>query len=73
MSDFVLPMSAKLVLSSLENGPKTQKQLLEETSLSSRTLRFAISKLRSLNLIKETVSLKDERIKIYKMVEEVRK
>jgi len=42
---------------------KTQKQILDETNLSPRTFRFAISRLKKIGLIKEIVSLKDARIK----------
>ncbi|MCD6398371.1 MAG: hypothetical protein J7L08_00435 [Candidatus Aenigmarchaeota archaeon] len=67
MTDFALPKSAKLVLDSLGNNPKTQKQILEKISLSPRTLRFAITRLKNLGLIKEINSLKDARIKFYKL------
>ncbi|MBR9682862.1 MAG: hypothetical protein GOV02_04250 [Candidatus Aenigmarchaeota archaeon] len=53
----------KLILDSLDK-PKTQKQILDETKLSPRTFRFAVSRLRNLGLVEESVFWKDARIKI---------
>ena len=64
MNEFVTK-SMKRVLDSLDK-PKTQKQLLDETELSPRTFRFAISRLKNLNLVKEVIFWKDTRIKICK-------
>ncbi len=67
MNDFALPKSVELVLNSLKNEPKTQKQILKETSLPPRTFRFAISKLRNLGVLKDISSLRDARVKFYKI------
>ena len=60
MNDFAKSM--KLVISSL-TYPKSQKQILDETRLSPRTFRFAVSRLKNMKLIEEFVSLKDIRMK----------
>ncbi len=62
MNEFAKGM--KLILISLET-PKTPKQLILETSLPARTIRFAVSRLKKLEMIKEVVSLKDARKKFY--------
>ncbi len=61
-----LPPSAKLVLKVLEyQGRLTQKEIIEETLLPSRTVRYAISLLISEGLINKHVSLRDSRQGIY--------
>ena len=39
--------------------PKSQKQILYETGLSERTFRFAVSKLKTLGILGETIDLKE--------------
>jgi NAD+ kinase len=61
-----LPPSAKLVLKVLEyKGWLTQKEIIEETLLPSRTVRYALSLLISEGLINKHVSLRDSRQGIY--------
>ncbi len=62
----MLPPSAKLVLKVLEyNEELTQKELVEETLLPSRTVRYALSRLESSHLIKVRFSTVDARKRIY--------
>ncbi len=58
--------SMRLVLSSLGNTRKTQKQIITETKISPRTFRFAISRLKRMGLVKEYILISDTRIKVYK-------
>ncbi|NHJ13864.1 MAG: winged helix-turn-helix transcriptional regulator [Candidatus Thorarchaeota archaeon] len=61
-----LPPSAKLVLKVLEyQGQLTQKEIIEETMLPARTVRYALSLLISEGLIKKHISLRDSRQGIY--------
>jgi NAD+ kinase len=65
-----LPPSAKLVLKMLEyQGQLTQKQIIEETMLPPRTVRYALSLLLSEGLIKKRVSLRDSRQALYAMTD----
>ena len=57
----------ELVLDSLDH-PKTQKQILDETQLSPRTFRYAVSRLKKLKLAEEFVSMKDARIKLCRKI-----
>lgn len=60
-----MPPSAKLVYRVLVyNGPMSHRELLDETGLGPRTLRFALSRLRKREVVAEIVSLKDARQKI---------
>lgn len=64
-----LPPSAKLVLKMLEyQGQLTHKQIIEETMLPPRTVRYALSLLLSEGLIKKRVSLRDGRQALYAMI-----
>ena len=61
-----LPPSAKLVLKVLEyNEELTQKELVQETLLPSRTVRYALSRLESARLVKVRFSTLDARKRIY--------
>jgi NAD+ kinase len=61
-----LPPSAKLVLKVLEyQGRLTQKEIIEETMLPARTVRYALSLLISEGLIRKHVSLRDSRQGVY--------
>lgn len=61
-----LPPSAKLVLKVLEyQGQLTQKEIIEETMLPARTVRYALSLLISEGLTKKHISLRDSRQGIY--------
>jgi len=61
-----LPPSAKLILKVLEyNDQLTQKQIIEESMLPSRTVRYALSLLISEGLIQKQTSLRDSRQALY--------
>ena len=61
-----LPPSAKLVLKVLEyNEELTQTELVQETLLPSRTVRYALSRLESACLVKVRFSTLDARKRIY--------
>jgi NAD+ kinase len=65
-----LPPSAKLVLKVLEyHGYMSQKELIEETKLPGRTVRYALSQLISAGLIEKRVSLRDSRQGLFKVKE----
>jgi DNA-binding MarR family transcriptional regulator len=65
-----LPPSAKLVFFVLkEHESLTQKQLSEESLLPSRTVRYAISQLQEIDVIKTQVSFRDARQQIYSLSE----
>ena len=65
-----LPPSAKLVHKTLEfEGECTQKELVTETRLSSRTVRYAISRLEEQELVEQRVSFRDARQKLYSLAE----
>jgi len=65
-----LPPSAKLVYKTLEyEGEGTQKELVTETRLSSRTVRYAISRLEEQELVEQRVSFRDARQKLYSLAE----
>ena len=66
-----LPPSAKLVLKVLEyHGFMSQKELIEETKLPGRTVRYALSQLISAGLIEKRVSLRDSRQGLFKVKEQ---
>ena len=67
MNSFALPKSSKVVLSILSKGHNTPQQILKESSLPPRTLRFAIKKLKSLGVIEERYFLSDSRKKFYRI------
>ncbi len=63
-----LPPSSKLVYKTLEyGGPQTQKELRENSRLSQRTIRNALSKLEEQDAIVEDVYLRDARQSLYKL------
>jgi NAD+ kinase len=63
-----LPPSAKLVLKILEyQGELTQKAIIEETMLPSRTVRYALSLLISESLVEKRISLRDSRQGLYRV------
>ncbi len=64
-----LSPSARLVLKVLEtNGWMTQKQISDQTSLPSRTVKYAIKKLKETAKLQEKPNLRDMRGKFYKYV-----
>jgi NAD+ kinase len=63
-----LPPSAKLVLKVLEyQGQLTQKEIVDETLLPPRTVRYALSILISDGLVSKRVSLRDSRQGLYRV------
>ncbi|HIH04032.1 MAG TPA: winged helix-turn-helix domain-containing protein [Methanoregulaceae archaeon] len=63
-----LPPSAKLVYKVLENdGQLTQKDLVERTALPSRTVRYAIGRLKEKNLLVERFYFIDARQSLYSL------
>jgi len=61
-----LPPSAKFVLAVLAgSGQLTQKALIEQTALPSRTVRYALGRLRDDHLIVERLNLMDARQRLY--------
>ena len=61
-----LPPSAKLVAKVLEyNGSLTQSQLAEETLLPPRTVRYALTRLDDVNVVRSRFSFSDARKRIY--------
>ncbi|MHA1930680.1 MAG: MarR family transcriptional regulator, partial [Candidatus Thorarchaeota archaeon] len=69
-----LPPSAKLILKVLEyNEELTQKQIIEESMLPPRTVRYALSLLISDGLIKKHTSLRDSRQALYSLKQSTKK
>ena len=63
-----LAPSAKLVLIVLEKeGPFTQKRIAEETLLPSRTVRYALDRLKEIEAIQEDINFADARQSIYQV------
>jgi hypothetical protein len=64
-----LPPSAKLVYKVLENGNQlTQKDLIRETSLPSRTVRYALGRLKQEQVLVERHYFTDARQSLYGLV-----
>lgn len=62
-----LPPSAKFVYKVLEgNSPLTQSAIAEETWLSRRTIRHALSELESADLVTVELYIPDARKKLYR-------
>ena len=63
-----LPPSAKLVLKVLEyKGQLSQKEIIEETMLPARTVRYALSLLMSEGVVMKRLSLRDSRQGLYQV------
>ena len=66
-----LPPSAKLVYKVLEyNGGLTQKDIVEESMLSARTVRYALERLEAVGAVTEDVYFADARQNIYELAVE---
>ncbi|QSG03710.1 winged helix-turn-helix domain-containing protein [Natranaeroarchaeum sulfidigenes] len=66
-----LPPSAKLVFKVLEyDGPLTQKQIVEESMLSARTVRYALERLEDIGIVDEDVYFADARQSLYEIDED---
>lgn len=67
-----LPPSAKLVFKVLEyDGPLTQKQIVEESMLSARTVRYALERLEDIGIVDEDIYFADARQSLYQITEPV--
>ncbi len=67
-----LPPSAKLLYKILESGEQmTQKELVARTSLSGRTIRYAIKRLKEEGFIVERYYFTDARQSLYSLDEGV--
>lgn len=65
-----LPPSAKLVYKVLEyNGAMTQKDIVEESMLSARTVRYALERLKEIEIVSEDVYFADARQNLYDLTE----
>ena len=63
-----LPPSAKLVYKVLEyKGPMTQKDIVEESMLSARTVRYALERLEDIEIVTEDVYFADARQNLYEI------
>jgi predicted transcriptional regulator len=63
-----LPPSAKLVFKVLEyNGGQTQKEIVQESMLSARTVRYALERLEEIDAITEDIYFADARQSIYEI------
>lgn len=63
-----LPPSAKLVYKVLSyNGALTQKQIVEKSMLSQRTVRDALTRLREVDVVAEKVYIPDARQNLYEL------
>ena len=66
-----LPPSAKLVFKVLEyHGSLTQKQIVEESMLSPRTVRYALERLEESHVVKEDIYFADARQNLYQLIPE---
>lgn len=65
-----MPPSAKLVFKVLEwNGELTQRQIVEESMLPQRTVRYALTELESEDLVEKRLSFRDARQRLYSLAE----
>jgi DNA-binding MarR family transcriptional regulator len=63
-----LPPSAKLVLKVLEyNGGLTQKQIVEHSRLSQRTVRDALDRLQEVGVVEKDIYIPDARQNLYRL------
>ena len=61
-----LPPSAKLVLKVLEyNGGLTQKEIVDKSRLSQRTVRDALERLQDRNIVDKNIYIPDARQNLY--------
>ncbi|MGB9986257.1 helix-turn-helix transcriptional regulator [Salarchaeum japonicum] len=63
-----LPPSAKLVVKVLEyNGGMTQKEIVEKSRLSQRTVRDALDRLQENDLVEKDIYIPDARQNLYRL------
>jgi DNA-binding MarR family transcriptional regulator len=66
-----LPPSGKLVLKVLEyNGGLTQKQIVEKSRLSQRTVRDALDRLQEQSIVEKNIYVPDARQNLYTLAVE---
>jgi len=66
-----LPPSAKLVHFVLNrDDERTQTQLVDETTLSARTVRTALGRLEDAGLVDESICLRDARKRVYSLTDD---
>ncbi|GGL60646.1 MarR family transcriptional regulator [Halocalculus aciditolerans] len=66
-----LPPSAKLVLKVLEyNGGLTQKEIVEKSRLSQRTVRDALDRLQEADVVEKDIYIPDARQNLYRLTVE---
>ena len=66
-----LPPSGKLVLKVLEyNGGLTQKQIVEKSRLSQRTVRDALDRLQEQSIVEKNIYVPDARQNLYTLTVE---
>jgi len=66
-----VPPSAKLVYKVLEyNGGLTQKEIVERSMLSQRTVRDALVRLREIGVVTEEIYIPDARQSLYELAVE---
>lgn len=66
-----LPPSSKLVLKVLEyNGGLTQKQIVEKSRLSQRTVRDALDRLQEVDIVEKDIYIPDARQNLYRLATE---
>jgi hypothetical protein len=53
------------------DGPLTQKQIVEESMLSARTVRYALERLQDIDLVNQDVYFADARQSLYEIEEAV--
>lgn len=69
-----LPPSAKLVFKTLEaNGQMTQKDIIRETILPSRTVRYALNRLKEEKILMERFYFIDSRQSLYEINKSITK
>lgn len=65
-----LPPSSKLIFRLLEgSGPMTQQEIVEETALPPRTVRYALERLKKEGLLTEHPYFRDTRKMLYRVCE----
>lgn len=63
-----MPPSSKLVYKVLEHdGPLTQRQLADHSLLPTRTVRYALDRLRDEDIVEERLYLQDARKRLYRL------
>jgi DNA-binding MarR family transcriptional regulator len=68
-----MPPSSKLVYKVLEHdGPLTQRQLADHSLLPTRTVRYALDRLRDEDIVQERLYIQDARKRLYHLTADER-